>query len=288
MAGKGAFFLGTNLDLTNERSPGKQLTLDSSDLTTHGVIVGMTGSGKTGLAIVMLEEALLAGIPVLVLDPKGDMGNLALSFPNLAAADFEPWVNEPDATAAGMSVDAYAQQTAESWKRGLESNEIGPGRIEQLHAVDLTIYTPGSTSGVPLNVVGSLRAPPLSWDSEEETLRDEIEGVVTSLLTLVGVDAAPLSSREHVLLSNLIENAWRSGRDLDLASLIGEIQSPPLRRSGPSSPSGSTRSSRRRRSRRWAKAQRSTCSRSSSQPRESRGQQSSISRISPRRSGNSS
>ncbi len=232
MAGKGAFFLGTTVVPPNAKAPGERLTLDPSDLTTHGVIVGMTGSGKTGLAVVMLEEALLAGIPVLVLDPKGDMGNLALSFPSLAAADFEPWVNESDATAAGMSLDVYAQLTAESWKQGLESNGIGPERIEQFHAVDLTIYTPGSTSGVPLNVVGSLRAPPLSWDSEAETLRDEIEGVVTSLLTLIGVDAAPLSSREHVLLSNLIENAWRSGRDLDLASLIGEIQSPPLRKLG--------------------------------------------------------
>ncbi|HEY6604773.1 MAG TPA: helicase HerA-like domain-containing protein [Gaiellaceae bacterium] len=232
MAGKGAFFLGTTVDPTNAEAPGEQLILDSSDLTTHGVIVGMTGSGKTGLAIVLLEEALLAGIPVLVLDPKGDMGNLALRFPDLAAADFKPWVNESDATAAGVSVDEYAQQTAANWKEGLESAGIGLERIQQFRGTDLTIYTPGSSSGVPLNVVGSLRAPPLSWESEAETLRDEIEGVVTSLLTLAGIDAAPLSSREHVLLSNLVENAWRSGRDLDLASLIGEIQSPPIRKLG--------------------------------------------------------
>jgi DNA replication protein DnaC len=233
MPGKGAFFLGTTVDPANPKAVGEHLALDSSDLTTHGVIVGMTGSGKTGLAIVLLEEALLAGIPVLVLDPKGDMGNLALRFPNLEAADFKPWVNESDATAAGLSVDEYAEQTAANWKQGLESNGIGAERIQQLRdAADLTIYTPGSSAGVPLNVVGSLRAPPLSWDSEAETLRDEIEGVVTSLLTLIGVHAAPLWSREHVLLSNLIENAWRSGRDLDLASLIGEIQSPPLRKLG--------------------------------------------------------
>ncbi len=232
MAGRGAFFLGTTVDPTNVGAPGEQLTLDSSDLTTHGVIVGMTGSGKTGLAIVLLEEALLAGIPVLVLDPKGDMGNLALRFPDLAAADFEPWVNESDATAAGVSVDEYAQQTAANWKQGLESAGIRPERIQQFRDTDLTIYTPGSSSGVPLNVVGSLRAPPLSWESEAETLRDEIEGVVTSLLTLAGIDAAPLSSREHVLLSNLVENAWRLGRDLELASLIGEIQSPPIRKLG--------------------------------------------------------
>jgi Helicase HerA, central domain len=232
MVGKGAFFLGTTVDPSGKAKP-ENLTLDSSDLTTHGVIVGMTGSGKTGLGIVMLEEALLAGIPVLVLDPKGDMGNLALTFPGLSAAEFKPWVSESDATAAGLSVDEYAAQTAGLWQKGLEGQGMGADRITELRAAaDVTIYTPGSTAGVPLNVVGSLRAPRLSWETDAETLRDEIEGLVTSLLALAGVDAAPLSSREHVLLSNLIENAWRAGRDLDLGSLIGEIQSPPLRKLG--------------------------------------------------------
>jgi Helicase HerA, central domain len=232
MAGKGAFFLGTTIDPSGKAKP-ERLTVDSSDLTTHGVIVGMTGSGKTGLGIVMLEEALLAGIPVLVLDPKGDMGNLALTFLDRSAAEFRPWVNESDATAAGLSVDEYAEQTASLWKKKLQEQGMGGDRIKELRAAaDFTIYTPGSTAGVPLNVVGSLRAPTLSWDTEAETLRDEIEGLVTSLLTLAGIQAAPLSSREHVLLSNLIENAWRAGRDLDLGSLIGEIQSPPLRKLG--------------------------------------------------------
>jgi hypothetical protein len=232
MSETGVLFLGTAVS-PDEKAAPERFTLDSSDLTTHGVIVGMTGSGKTGLGIVMLEEALLAGIPVLALDPKGDIGNLALTFPDLSAADFRPWVNESDATARGMSVDSYAKQTAADWKGGLESQGIGGERIRELRdAADVTIYTPGSTAGVALNVIGSLRAPPLSWDTEAETLRDEIEGLVTSLLSLAGIDAAPLSSREHVLLSNLIENAWRSGHDLDLGSLIGEIQSPPLRKLG--------------------------------------------------------
>ena len=181
----------------------------------------------------LVEEALLAGIPVLVLDPKGDMGNLALVFPDLSPASFRPWIDESAAQAEGMSADDYAARTATIWREGLAAQGIGPERLQQLKdAADVTIYTPGSEAGVPLNVVGSLAAPPLSWDTEAETLRDEIEGTVTSLLALVGVKADPLASREHVLLSNLIENAWRAGRDLDLGTLIGEVAQPPIRKLG--------------------------------------------------------
>jgi hypothetical protein len=233
VADRGSFHLGKIVDPATGKPGANDLVVGSSDLTTHGVVVGMTGSGKTGLAIVLLEEALLAGIPVLVLDPKGDMGNLALTFPDLTPESFRPWVNESEATAEGLSPEDYAAKTATVWREGLEAQGIGPERIQALRdAAGVTIYTPGSTAGVPLNVIGSLGAPALSWDSESETLRDEIEGTVTSLLALIGIAADPLSSREHVLLANLIENAWRAGRDLDLGTLIGEIQSPPLRKLG--------------------------------------------------------
>ncbi len=233
MADRGAFNLGKVIDSATGKPGADDLVLGSSDLTTHGVIVGMTGSGKTGLAVVLLEEALLAGIPTLIIDPKGDMANLALTFPDLAATSFQPWVSAAEAQAEGISVEQLAEKVAVSWRDGLAAQGIGPERIQQLKdAADVTVYTPGSSAGVPLNVIGSLRAPQLSWDTESETLRDEIEGTVTSLLGLVGVTADPLSSREHVLLSNLIENAWRAGRDLDLGMLIGEIQSPPFRKLG--------------------------------------------------------
>jgi hypothetical protein len=225
--------LGFRLDPKTGKPGPDALTIQSADLTTHGVIVGMTGSGKTGLAIVLLEEALLAGIPALILDPKGDMGNLLLTFPGLSAQDFRPWVNEDDARSENLSLDDFAAKTATVWRDGLRSQGIEPERIQALRdAADFTIYTPGSEAGVPLNVVGSLAPPALSWDSEAETLRDEIEGIVTSLLGLVGIDADPLSSREFVLLANLIENAWRAGQSLDLGTLIGQVQTPPLRKLG--------------------------------------------------------
>jgi hypothetical protein len=233
MADRGSFHLGRAIDPKTGEPGADEVVVGSSDLTTHGVIVGMTGSGKTGLAVVLIEEALHAGIPAFVLDPKGDMTNLALVFPDLQPASFRPWVSEAEAQAAGVSVDEYAARQATMWREGLEASGIGPERLQELKdAADVTVYTPGSTAGVPLNVIGSLGAPSLSWDTEEEALRDEIEATVTSLLALVGIRADPLSSREHVLLSNLIENAWRAGRDLDLGTLIGEIQSPPIRKLG--------------------------------------------------------
>ena len=233
MADRGSFHLGNAIDAATGKAGADRVVVGSSDLTTHGVVVGMTGSGKTGLAVVLIEEALLAGIPVLVLDPKGDMANLALVFPDLQPASFRPWVSDADANAAGVSVDEYAAKQATIWREGLESSGLGPERLQALRdAADVTIYTPGSTAGVPLNVIGSLQAPKLSWDTEAEALRDEIQGTVTSLLRLVGIEADPLASREHVLLSNLVENAWRAGRDLDLGTLIAEIQSPPLRKLG--------------------------------------------------------
>ena len=233
MADRGSFRLGKVIDRATGKPGADDLVVGSSDLTTHGVIVGMTGSGKTGLAVVLLEEALLAGIPALIIDPKGDMGNLALTFPDLTAASFQPWVDASEAQAEGVTVEELAEKTATTWRQGLAAQGIGQEQIQKLQdAADVTIYTPGSSAGVPLNMLGSLRAPALSWDTEAETLRDEIEGTVTSLLGLVGIAADPLSSREHVLLSNLIENAWRIGRDLDLGLLIGEIQSPPLRKLG--------------------------------------------------------
>ena len=227
------FYLGGVIDPTTGDRTDRRLEYEASDLTTHGVIVGMTGSGKTGLGVIFLEEALRSGIPTLVLDPKGDMTNLLLAFPHLAPSDFRPWVDEAEAKREGKSPDELAAETAALWKRGLKSWDLDGDDIADLREkAGFTIYTPGSTAGVPLNVIGSLHAPDLDWDSEGETIRDEIEGFVSGLLGLVGIDTDPLSSREHILLANIVEHAWRNGEDLGLEALLGRVHKPPLRKLG--------------------------------------------------------
>jgi len=223
--------LGGQIDAAQHKRTDKATAITSGDLTTHGVIVGMTGSGKTGLGIVLIEECLSAGIPTLLIDPKGDLTNLCLVFPNLAPTDFQPWVNEGDAAKAGQSVADFAASQAQTWRDGLAGWGIGPERLAALRdKAEFTIYTPGSSAGIGINIVGSLQAP--DGDIDGEIVGDEIEGFVSGLLALVGISADPLSSREHILLSNLILSEWTNGRSLDLPSLVGMVQNPPIRKLG--------------------------------------------------------
>ncbi|HAP76436.1 MAG TPA: hypothetical protein DCR14_10170, partial [Acidimicrobiaceae bacterium] len=224
-------FLGGLIDPASHERTDQNVLLPSGDFTTHGVIVGMTGSGKTGLGIVLIEEALAAGVPTLLIDPKGDLTNLCLTFPALAPTDFEPWVNEGDASKAGQTVPEFAAAQAALWSGGLGKWGVGPERIAALRAAtEFTIYTPGSTGGVSLNIVGSLNAPGVGADPE--IVGDEIEGYVSGLLELVGIEADPLSSREHILLSNLIAHEWNANRGLDLPTLVGMVMNPPIRKLG--------------------------------------------------------
>lgn len=218
-------YVGELTDAATHERAGTTLGLNPDDFTTHGVIVGMTGSGKTGLGIVLLEEALTAGVPTLILDPKGDMGNLLLTFPNLAPDDFAPWVP------AGQD----AAGVADTWTKGLADWSVAPTEIATLRTGHrMSVYTPGSTAGIPLNIIGSLAPPTNSTGGtpDLEAIHDEVESLVQGLLGLVGVTSDPLSGREHVLMANIIELAWAAGETLDLATLLIRIQDPPLRKLG--------------------------------------------------------
>lgn len=229
----GSFYLGKEYDLKARQVSDVQVHYDSRDLTTHAVCVGMTGSGKTGLCIDLLEEAALDNVPALIIDPKGDITNLLLTFPDLRPEDFQPWINPDDASRKGMTVEDYAAKTANDWRNGLASWEQGPDRIRALKAAaDFAIYTPGSEAGLPVSILASFKAPDLDWDTETETLRDRIQGTVSALLGLAGVNADPVRSREHILLSSILENAWRAGEDLDIAKIIMAVQKPPFRQVG--------------------------------------------------------
>jgi hypothetical protein len=228
----GAFYLGRRFDPTDGLT--QETTLyDAKDLTTHALCVGMTGSGKTGLGVALLEEAAIDGIPSIVIDPKGDMGNLLLTFPDLKPASFEPWIDEGDAARKGRTVPEHAKWTADLWRNGLGEWGQGPERIKSYaNAAERVIYTPGSTAGRPVTVLRSFAAPPPEVVEDTDAMRDRIMGAVGGLLALLGIDADPLRSREHILLSTILNHAWSEGRDLDLPSLIREIQSPPVERIG--------------------------------------------------------
>ncbi len=229
----GAFYLGKQYDIAEGERLDRLLMYDARDLTTHAVCVGMTGSGKTGLCIDLLEEAAIDNVPAIIIDPKGDMTNLLLSFPDLSPEDFRPWINVDDARRKGLTEDEFAAQQAELWQNGLAEWGQDGDRIRMLHdAADFAIYTPGSNAGIPVSILQSFAAPPLSWDSDAELLRERIQGAVSALLGLVGVDADPVQSREHILLSSLFEHFWRQGEDLDLPRLILSIQKPPVRQLG--------------------------------------------------------
>ncbi len=224
----GAFYLGSTYDPAT-RTTGDAVMYDARDLTTHAVCVGMTGSGKTGLCLALLEEALIDGVPVLAIDPKGDLGNLMLTFPALAPQDFAPWVDPADASRDGISLEDLAARTAARWRDGLAASGQGPDRIARLRAAgEVAIYTPGSDAGIPLSVLKSFRAPPAELAGDGEAWRDRVEGAVSGLLGLVGIVADPLRSREHVLLSQLLDRGWRDGKDIELAALVQGVMKPPF------------------------------------------------------------
>lgn len=229
----GVFYLGRPYDIKTQKTEAAPLLYDSKDLLTHAVCVGMTGSGKTGLCLGLLEEAAIDGVPAIAIDPKGDLGNLMLTFPNLSAEEFSPWVNEEEARLAGLTTADYAQRQSELWKKGLAEWDQDAERVRRLRqAAEVVIYTPGSNAGFPVSILKSFSVPEAAVMEDSELLGDRIQGAVSSLLGLLDIEADPLQSREHILLSNILKHSWTQGKDTDLASLIQLIQKPPFSRIG--------------------------------------------------------
>jgi hypothetical protein len=231
--GLGVFYLGRPYDLATKQAKPGWLLYDSKDLVTHAVCVGMTGSGKTGLCLALLEEAAIDNIPAIIIDPKGDLGNLMLTFPGLKDEDFQPWINEDDARKKGLSSSDYAKAQAELWAKGLAGWQQDGARIQRLRdAADVAIYTPGSNAGLPVSILKSFAAPAADVREDAELLRERISTTVTSLLGLLGIEADPIQSREHILLSTILDQTWKKEEDLDLAGLIHAIQTPPVSKIG--------------------------------------------------------
>ncbi len=231
--GLGVFYLGNSYDLAARKTTDEAILYDSRRLTTHAVCMGMTGSGKTGLCVGLLEEAALDGIPAIAIDPKGDISNLLLSFPELRPSDFRPFVDEGEAARQGLTVDALAEHAANAQRAGLLAWGQDADRIRRFRdACELAIYTPGSETGLPLSLLRSFSLPGSAVLEDAELLAGQIEGTVSGLLGLVGIDAEPLRSREHVLLSQILGAAWASRKGLDLAGLIQSVQTPPFNRIG--------------------------------------------------------
>lgn len=229
----GEFYLGGLYDLEKRESKPGMLLYDSKDLVTHGVCFGMTGSGKTGLCTVLLEEAAMDGIPALIVDPKGDMGNLLLTFPELKAGDFEPWVAPEEAARKGMTAAEFAKNRSELWRKGLKQWGQDGERIRKLKGkAEFTIYTPGSQAGVPLSVLKSFDAPPVELREDRELMRDAVNGAASSLLGLAGMAADDMNSREHILIAQILSHNWNQGKNVDLPALIRQIQEPPVERVG--------------------------------------------------------
>ena len=211
----GVFYLGREFDLAKNTLKEDPILYDSRDLVTHAVCVGMTGSGKTGLCVGLLEEAAIDHIPAIVVDPKGDLANLLLTFPELRDDDFLPWINEEDARRTGVSPQEHAASQAALWRKGLSEWGQDAERIRRLRSsAEFAIYTPGSTAGLPVSILKSFASPGKAVTGDSELLGERIGTTVTGLLNLLGLEADPIQSREHILLSTILDASWKQGQDL--------------------------------------------------------------------------
>lgn len=227
----GLFYLGKDID-SESMKPTEALTLlKNKNFTTHAAIIGMTGSGKTGLGIGLIEEAIIDNIPSIIIDPKGDMGNLCLTDPTFNPKSFEPWVKD-EASAKGEELTSYAQKVATNWEKGLEEWGQKRERVEKFSTVTKTIYTPGSSSGLSINILASLEAPSAEVMDDSDTLASFLKSTVSSLLSLIDIEADPINSKEYILLAKIILDSWSEGKDITIEELIGSVINPPFKKVG--------------------------------------------------------
>ncbi|MEE9326201.1 MAG: DUF87 domain-containing protein [Cocleimonas sp.] len=227
----GLFYLGKDIDKQSLAATEALTLLKNKNFTTHATIIGMTGSGKTGLGVGIIEEAAIDNIPTIIIDPKGDMGNLCLTDPKFSASSFEPWIRD-EAQAKEQDVSTYADKIANMWKNGIEIFHQDNKRVAKFHHVKKTIYTPGSSAGISVNVLSSLEVPPKQILEDSDSFSSFINTTVSSLLSLIGIEADPVESKEYILLAQLITRSWLDNNDLSLEDLIGQIISPPFKKIG--------------------------------------------------------
>ena len=227
----GLFYLGKDVDKKTQEATEALTLLKNKNFTTHATIIGMTGSGKTGLGVGIIEEAVIDNIPSLIIDPKGDMGNLCLADPDFSPSSFEPWV-EDEAKNKAENVQDYAVKISSMWKNGIGRDHQDSARVAKFAAMKKTIYTPGSSAGVSVNVLSSLETPPAEILEDSDAFSSYINSTVSSLLSLIGIEADPVESKEYILLAQLITHSWLDGKDLSIEDLIGRIISPPMKKIG--------------------------------------------------------
>ena len=227
----GLFYLGRDIDKETQEASDALTLLKNKNFTTHAAIIGMTGSGKTGLGIGLIEEAAIDNIPSILIDPKGDMGNLLLTDPTFSAKNFEPWV-EDEAKNKELNVNEYASKIANMWKGGIERDHQDATRVEKLHRIEKTIYTPGSSAGISINVLGSLQAPPAEVLQDADTFASYLKSTVSGLLSLIKITADPVSSKEYLLIAQILANHWMADESISLETLIGEIIAPNFEKIG--------------------------------------------------------
>lgn len=227
----GLFYLGKHYNSAEKKIEDELLLYKSKHLVTHGVCMGMTGSGKTGLCVSILEEAAIDNVPVLIVDPKGDLTNLLLTFPSLLKEEFLPWVSSDEASKKGISVEELAEKEADNWKNGLADWGQAPERIKMfMESAERVLYTPGSSAAKPISILKSFDKP--KGLDDLEILAERVSALVSGLLGLLNIEADPLTSREHIFLSNVIQGEWQANKDVTIEELIALIQDPPINKIG--------------------------------------------------------